>query len=375
MLSWIEIDAAAIRKNLDAFRSIVTSGTAVMAVVKANAYGHGIEVAAPVAAKHADWLGVNSLEEALAVEKLGIARPVAILGHTEPARLDDVVSGEFRQVVYRLDVATALSDYAKNRGTTARVHVKVETGTHRQGVDLEKLSGFVKELLALPNLEIEGVYTHFANIEDTLDPTFAQFQIEEFRRALTIVKEAGAKPSWIHASATSGALLYPETGFNMIRVGIGTYGIWPSRETQLASRERGRHLSLTPALTWKTRIVQIKSIRPGEFVGYGLTYQASRPMKIAILPIGYYDGYDRQLSNCGRVLVGGHAVPVVGRVMMNMIAIDVTDVGVSLDDEVVLIGRQGNAEIRVEELADKTGTIAYEVLSRINASIPRLASL
>ena len=239
---------AAIGKNLDAFRSIVTPGTAVMAVVKANAYGHGIEVVAPVAAKHADWLGVNSLEEALAVRELGIDKPIAILGHTELDNLEYVVSGQFRQVVYREDVAAALSNHARDRRMTARVHLKVETGTHRQGIDLDRLGGFVKEIQALPNLDIEGVYTHFANIEDTLDPAFAQFQIAEFRRALAIVKEAGANPSWIHASATSGALLYPETGFNMIRVGIGTYGIWPSRETQLASRERGRqHLPDTCA--------------------------------------------------------------------------------------------------------------------------------
>jgi alanine racemase len=136
------------------------------------------------------------------------------------------------------------------------------------------------------------------------------------------VNDAGAKPSWIHASATSGALLYPETGFNMIRVGIGTYGMWPSRETQLAARERATPHP-EPALTWKTRIAtDSRSVKPGEYVGYGLTYQASHPMKIAILPIGYYDGYDRKLSNSGRVLVGGKAVPVVGRVMMNMIAID-----------------------------------------------------
>jgi alanine racemase len=374
MLTWIEIDAAAVGRNLDAFRSVVTPGTAVMSVVKANAYGHGIDVVAPIAARHADWLGVNSLEEALAVRDLGIDRPVAILGHTEIDRLDYVISGEFRQVVYRKDVAEALSIHAKQRGTTARVHLKVETGTHRQGVAPESLEGFVKELLALPNLEIEGVYTHFANIEDTLDPAFAQFQIDEFRRALAIVKEAGANPSWVHASATSGALLYPDMGFNMIRVGIGTYGLWPSRETQLASRERGRLISLTPALSWKTRIAQIKSIRPGEFVGYGLTYQASHEMKIAILPIGYYDGYDRKLSNSGRVLVGGQAVPVIGRVMMNMIAVDVTDVDVNPDDDVVLIGRQGKAEIRAEELAEKIGTIAYEVVSRINPGIPRFES-
>jgi len=371
MLTWIEIDAPAIGKNLNAFRSIVSTETAVMAVVKANAYGHGIDPVASIAAKHCDWLGVNNLDEALTVRQLDIAKPVAILGHTELERLDAVVSGGFRQVVYREDVASALSRHAQEEGKTAHIHLKIETGTHRQGIGLDTLASFVKRALALPNLQIEGIYTHFANIEDTLDPAFAQFQIEEFRRGLTIVKDAGAAPSWIHASATSGALLYPETGFNMIRVGIGTYGIWPSRETQLAARERGRKISLTPALTWKTRIAQIKNVQPGEFVGYGLTYEASHPMKIAILPIGYYDGYDRKLSNCGRVLVGGRAVPVIGRVMMNMVAIDVTDVDVKQDDEVVLIGRQGKSEIRAEELADKIGTIAYEVVSRINAGIPR----
>jgi alanine racemase len=373
MLSWIEIDAGAIRGNLEAFRSIVTPGTALMAVVKANAYGHGIETAAPSVAKHADWLGVNSLEEALAVRELGIEKPVAILGHTELERLDYVVSRQFRQVLYREDVAAALSRFAKDRGTTARVHLKVETGTHRQGIALAELASFVKGLRELPNLNIEGIYTHFANIEDTLDSAFAQFQMAEFGRALTIVNDEGVHPAWIHASATSGALLYPETGFNMIRVGIGTYGIWPSRETQLAARERGRRILLTPALTWKTRIAQIKTVQPGDFIGYGLTYQASHHMKVAILPIGYYDGYDRKLSNCGRVLVGGQPVPVIGRVMMNMTAIDVTDAHARADDEVVLIGRQGKAEIRVEELAEKIGSIAYEVLARINPAIPRVA--
>jgi alanine racemase len=344
-----------------------------MSVVKANAYGHGIETVAPLAAKHAEWLGVNNVEEGLRIRELAIENPVAILGHTEIERLDYVVAGDFRQVVYREDVALELSRRAKERNATARVHLKIETGTHRQGIPLDSLADFVKRLLDLPNLHIEGIYTHFANIEDTLDPAFAQFQIAEFGRALAIVKDAGANLSWIHAAATSGALLYPEMGFNMVRVGIGTYGLWPSRETQLAARERGRRVQLTPALTWKTRIAQIQTVRPGEFVGYGLTYQASHETKIAILPIGYYDGYDRKLSNTGRVLAGGRAVPVVGRVMMNMIAIDVTDVDVKVDDEVVLIGRQGTAEIRAEELAEKIGTIAYEVVSRINPGIPRLA--
>jgi alanine racemase len=372
MLSWLEIDANAIGRNLDAFRAIVAPNTAVMSVVKANAYGHGLASVAPAAAQHADWLGVNTLDEALQLRVLGIEKPIAILGHTEMERAGAVIDGEFRQVVYREDVAVALSQAAKDRETTARLHLKVETGTNRQGIPLRELAAFVRRVLELPHVDIEGVYTHFANIEDTLDVSFAQRQIERFREALGILKDAGAHPSWTHAAASAGALLYPETGFNMIRVGIGTYGIWPSRETQLAARERGRLISLTPALTWKTRVAQIKTVQAGDYVGYGLTFQASREMKIAVLPIGYFDGYDRKLSNCGRALVGGRAVPVVGRVMMNMIALDVTDVDVKADDEVVLIGRQGKAEIRVEELAEKSGTIAYEVLSRINPEIERV---
>lgn len=372
MLTWIEIDDDAIGRNLDAFRSIVPPSTAVMAVVKANAYGHGLEAVGPVAAQHADWLGVNSIDEARALRTLGVAKPIAILGHTESGRLRDVVSGEFRQIVYREDIAAELSRLAGEMGTTARIHLKIETGTNRQGVSIEHLGEFVRRVLALSDLDVEGVYTHFANIEDTLDPSFAQLQITRFQQALSVVHEAGARPSWTHAAATAGALLYPETGFNMIRAGIGVYGIWPSRETQLAARERGRLITLTPAMTWKTRIAQVKTVQAGEYIAYGLTYQAARPMTIAVLPIGYYDGYDRRLSNSGRALVGGRAVPVVGRVMMNMTILDITDVDVREDDEVVLLGKQGGKEIRAEELAEKIGTIAYEVVSRIHPGIPRL---
>jgi alanine racemase len=160
----------------------------------------------------------------------------------------------------------------------------------------------------------------------------------------------------------------------MIRLGIGAYGIWPSRETQLAARERGRLIKLTPVLTWKTRVVQIKKVSAGDYVGYGLTYQAGRAMRVAVLPVGYYDGYDRQLSNSARVLVREHYAPVIGRIAMNMMMIDVTDIEAENDDEVVLIGRQGSHEIRVEELAEKCGTIAYEFLARINPFLHRIVT-
>ncbi len=345
-----------------------------MVVVKANAYGHGLEAVAPIAAEYGDWLGVNALEEALAIRALGIRKPVAILGHTPIDQLDVVVANDFRQVVYRADVAWGISRAAEVRKTTARIHLKLETGTNRQGIPPGDLPELARAIQRMPGIEIEGAYTHFANIEDTLDPSFALRQLDRFREALASLEALGVRPPLVHAAATAGTLLYPDTQFAMIRLGIGTYGIWPSRETQLAARERGRKITLRPAMTWKTRVAQVKTIQPGEHVSYGLTFQATHPMKVAVLPVGYYDGYDRKLSNCGRALVRGRAVPVIGRVAMNMTMLDVTDVSAEPEDEVVLLGRQGNSEIRADELADKIGTIAYEVVSRVNPRIPRILS-
>lgn len=370
-LSWVEIDQDRLLANLSAFRTLTPSRTRLLTVVKANAYGHGLEAVAALAAEATDWLGVNSLEEALALAELGIAKPILIMGHTAPEEAETVVRSGFRQVLYRLDLAQALSEAAGRAGLPARVHLKIETGTHRQGVSLDELADFSRALLALPGLDIEGAYTHFANIEDTLEASYAERQLARFRQALDLLSELGVRPSVVHAAATAGAILYPETHFDLIRVGIGAYGIWPSRETRLAARERGRVLSLAPVLAWKSRLVQVKSISPGDYVGYGLTFQASRPMRLGIVPVGYYDGYDRRLSNSGRALVGGKPAPVVGRVAMNMLALDVTEAGAAPDDEVVLLGRQGVWEITAEELAEKVGTIAYEILSRINPLLPR----
>jgi len=372
MLSWVEIDAGRLRSNIDLFRTVTAPGTALMAVVKSNAYGHGLEAVAPIVAERADWLGVNCIDEALVISRLGIQKPVAILGHSPLDQADNIVRNGYRQVLYRMDVARALSTAAVKLGTVARVHLKIETGTNRQGIPLGQLPAFADELDNLAGIEVEGAYTHFANIEDTLDPSFAESQVNKFRKAIAVLDEAGIHPTRIHASATAGALLYADMDFTMVRVGIGTYGIWPSRETQIAARERGRLLKLAPVLTWKTRVAQVKDVAAGEYVGYGLTYRAGRPMKLVVLPIGYYDGYDRKLSNSGRALVHGQQAPVIGRVAMNMTMLDVTDIGAEVDDEVVLIGRQGNSEIRVEELADKIGTIAYEVVARINPLIPRV---
>ena len=370
-LSWVEIDRGRLESNLAAIRSVIDSKSAMMIVVKANAYGHGLEEVAPIVAPRADWLGVNTLEEALALARLRIEKPIAILGYTPPARSHEVVEHGFRQVVFRLDVARGLSEAARGARSTVRVHIKVETGTNRLGIPVSDLEGFLIEIRKLPGLEVEGLYTHFANIEDTLDPSFAQLQLQRFREGIEIAERVGVTARFVHAGATAGVLLYPGTHFSMVRVGIGAYGVWPSRETRLAARERGKEINLQPVLAWKARVAQVKDVTAGEFIGYGLTYQARRPMRVAVIPIGYYDGLDRRLSNTGRALVRGQPAPIVGRVAMNMIVLDVTATDAAEDEEAVFIGRQGDAEIRVEELAEKSGTISYETLARIHPSLPR----
>jgi alanine racemase len=370
--TWVEIDKEALLSNAAAIRSAMSSDCALMVVVKSNAYGHGLETVASAVAEKADWFGVNTLEEAMVVEKLDLGLPIAILGHTPLEKLAGVVEHGFRQVLFRVDAARALSQAAGRIGKNAIVHIKIETGTHRLGVPLFELEAFLQEVTALPGLDIEGIYTHFANIEDTLDPSYAQLQLKRFREALDVAKRAGIEPLVVHTAASAGVILYPETHFSMVRVGIGTYGIWPSRETRIAARAANREIDLTPVATWKARLAQIKTVVAGDYVGYGLTFQAPRTMRLAIVPVGYYEGYDRKLSNSGRALVRGRSVPVVGRVAMNMMMVDVTEVGAEADDEVVLLGRQGDAVISADEIAEKTGTISYEVASRIHPDIPRV---
>lgn len=378
--SWVEVDGSKLRGNVRSFRSLLAAGTMLLVVVKANAYGHGLGLSATEIADEVDWFGVDSVGEALELvdaakrhpERKSLPRPTLIMGFSAREAAESIVRNSFRQVVYRHDAAEVLSREAVRQRKVVRIHVKVETGTNRQGVDGDGIVDFVSSVAALPGLEIEGLYTHFANIEDTLDPAFANRQLAAFNDAIRKLDAAGLRPRVIHAAATAGIILYPETHFSMVRLGIGAYGVWPSRETRLAARERGRSLDLQPALTWKTRIAQLKQIEPGEFVGYGLSFQAGRTTTVAIVPTGYSEGYDRKLSNNGWALVAGTAARVVGRVAMNMTVLDVTDVpGVAEDDEVVLLGAQDGKELSADEMADRVGTISYEILSRINPRLTR----
>jgi len=369
MLSWIEIDVAAVGKNLEAFRSVVTPGTAVMAVVKANAYGHGIEVVAPVAARHSDWLGVNSLEEALTVRELGIDKPIAILGHTELDNLEYVVSGQFRQVVYREDVAAALSNHARDRRMTARVHLKVETGTHRQGIDLERLGDFVKEIQALPNLDIEGVISHFASA-DELDRSgreYTEYQAGIFTQAIAIARAAGFNPRYLHIANSAAAFNLDLPECNLVRPGITLYGALPSADFSGT-------MDLKPVMTLKSRIAMLKWVDPGTSISYARRYTAGERTLVASVPVGYADGYRRSLTNRAEALVRGVRVPVIGTVCMDWIMLNVSAVPeVTVGDEVVLMGCDCNGNrVRAEEIADWSQTIPYEIFCGISKRVPRI---
>lgn len=370
-MSWVEIDLSRLLENIATFRSAISDTTRLMAVVKSNAYGHGLGLVSDALAGAVDWFGVDSVPEALEVASLAPGKPILILGFSPPDQSDTIVRSGFRQVVYRHDTLRSLSESAARLGQTARLHLKIETGTNRQGIPLDDVARFAEEASKLPGIQVEGAYTHFSNIEDTLDPTFAMLQVTRFREAIGRIGAAGIEITETHAAATAGILLYPETHFSMVRLGIGAYGIWPSRETRLAAREKGIRPVLRPIMSWKTRVVQLKDVEEGEYVGYGQAFQAPRPMTVAVIPVGYYEGYDRRLSSSARALVGGKPAAVIGRVAMNMTMLDVTGTGVRLDDEVVLIGRQGDQEILADELAEKIGTIAYEVVSRVNPLLER----
>ncbi len=375
--TWVEISRRAYLHNIHAFRKIVGPAVELTAVIKANAYGHGWqEIAALARETGIRSFAVHSLDEALQLRQAGFQEDILVMSHPPLARVDAVVAHNFRQVVYTIPMAKAIAAAATDAQRPVRIHLKIETGTHRQGIPLEDLPHFLNSLLPLNGLIVEGAYTHFANIEDTTDHTYAFLQLERFQQALNILEQHDVHPTKIHTACSAAILLFPQTHFSMVRLGISQYGLWPSRETFLSYAHthphNGRHL-LQPVLSWKTRVLQVKTVPAGECIGYGCTYQASRPTRLAVLPVGYADGYDRRLSNQSYVLIRGQRAPVRGRVCMNLTMVDVTDIpGVHPEEEVVLLGKQEKEHITAEQLAAWIGTIPYEVVTRINWTIPRL---
>lgn len=367
--TWIEISKSALLYNFGVFQKIVGTKTVVVPVVKANAYGHGLGEVVSILKNKANMFAVDNIEEALIIRKINKAVKILILGYIQKENIKLAIENRISFVVYRLDILRYITSLKSAK--KAIIHIKIETGLNRQGIDNKDLVNvltFIKN--NLNKIALEGVYTHFADVEDTKDSSFAQKQLLRFENALNIVRKEGFKPPLIHTAASAATFIYKKSHFSMVRTGIGLYGLWPSQKTKTICKNK---CILKPVLSWKSIIVQIKTIEKGESVGYGRTWISKRRSKIAIVPIGYSDGFDRKFSNIGRVIVRGLFASVIGRVAMNMIMIDVTDIDkIKEEDEVVIIGKMGKAEISADELAEKLGTINYEVVSRINPLLPRI---
>jgi len=375
LINWVEVDAGALRRNVSEFRRRLGPEPKLGAVVKSNAYGHGMLEAAKIFREAgADWLCVNNVDEGVALREAGASGPVLIMGYVPLDALGDVVAQDLEPVIYNQESVAALEQQARKQGKTARVHLKIETGTHRQGVLERNVPDFVRAIDATSSVRLAGVGTHFANIEDTTNHEFAESQIVAFNRIAEAIAQVHPQPLLRHTACSAAVLLFNRTHLDLARIGISLYGLWPSKETYVSCLERGKpSLDLTAALTWKTRIAQVKEVPEGGYVGYGLTWRATRPTTIAVLPVGYYEGFDRELSGIAHVLVRGKRAPVRGRVCMNMCMVDVTDIpGAALEDEVVLIGRQGDEKITAEQIAAWCGTISYEIVSQIHPSLPRV---
>lgn len=381
--TWIEISRRALTQNVNMFRHHLGSNVGMMAVVKSNAYGHGlIEIAKIADRAGASWFGVDNVDEGIALRKNGLTKPILILGYTRNNRLTDAVRHDLSLVIYNFETARQLArlKLTGKRRSVAKVHVKIETGTTRQGIEGEELRRLVRLLKKTRGVVIEGASTHYANIEDTTDASYADGQLRRFEDGIALLHREGVDPSFLHTACSAAAILFPKTYFNLARIGISMYGFWPSKETEavachayLQASRAHKKLTLTPVLTWKTIVAQLKRVGRGASVSYGLTEQVSRNSILAVLPIGYWDGYDRGLSSVGQVLIRGRRCKILGRVCMNMCIVDVTDVpSVRVEDEVVLLGRQGQDEITAQEIAAKLGTIHYEVVTRINPYLPRI---
>jgi len=375
--SWVEISKDAYSKNIDFFRSKILNGADISVVIKANAYGHGILETAQIATECGlNIFCVNSLKEALELRKAGFDQRIIILGPIMMIMLEEAVKNDLECVCYNIDNLNELSEAAQRTGKSAKIHLKIETGTNRQGIAGKELENFLNVLRSKENIVLKGVYSHFANIEDTTDHGYAKYQMETFRKEVTRINDAGFSDYDLHFASSAAAVIFQKTHFSMIRLGISQYGLWPSKETYLTyitEHGHGPEHVLAPVLTWKTVISQIKTVPSGQYVGYGCTRQLTRDSKIAVLPIGYSDGYDRKLSDNGYVLVHGKRAPILGRIAMNLTMIDITDIPETvLEDEVILIGEDQGQIIRAEHIASLIGTINYEVVTRIPEHIPRI---
>ena len=376
---WVEVDLEAIAHNVKELRRIASPKARLMTVVKANAYGHGaIEVANTAIRNGAEALGVARIEEAIQLRNAGIGASILIFGFTPPEQAKDLACFDLAQSVFSYRSAKMLSDMAVSLHRQIKIHVKVDTGMGRVGLlplspndsisasnRLDMVLKEIKTIDNLPGLELEGVFTHFATA-DHADKSYANMQFKLFKSIVGRLQHIGIQPVVAHAANSAATIDLPRTHLDMVRPGISTYGLYPSDEVNK------KDIVLKPALQWKTKIVQVKRVPPHFKVSYGCTFETKTATAIATVPIGYADGLNRQLSSRGRMLVRGASAPIVGRVCMDLTMLDVGHIpGVEVEDEVVVIGTQGNQTITADEIASQLNTISHEIVSTITSRVPR----
>ncbi len=367
--TWTTIDLDALAHNFHLIRDRVGQDVNILAAVKADAYGHGaVECARRLAAEGVDWFGVALPEEGLELREAGITQSILCLAGFWSGQESACLQQRLTPVVYSLDAIEAFNRAAKDAGVVADIHVKVDTGMGRLGVRCDEVVEFLGQLKRFENIRVDGLMTHFAAADDSAQEDFTQQQLENFQRAVKVFHERAFSPAYIHAANSAATFAYPEARGNLVRPGGTLYGF--TRDVLPAQIEIP---PLRPVMSLYSRIMLLKKVGKGESLGYGCTFQTTRDSMIATIPIGYADGYRRALSNRGRVIVREQFAPVVGRVSMDLTLIDVTDVaGVSLDDKVTLLGRDGELAIAAEDVAEIAGTISYEITCGISRRVPRI---
>lgn len=362
--TWVEIDLDSLRKNFRAVKEKVGQNRKILAAVKADAYGHGaLEISKTLQEEGVDMLGVASVDEAIELKRGGIGCPIVILSPTTIDLAPFIVENDFRSNVSNFEYAECLSRIASRMDKKAKVHIEIDTGMGRTGIRWSEALSFVRKLLGLEGIYLEGIFTHFASAEE--NSAYTEDQIEKFFNLLAQLEKYKIKIPLKHCANSAGVLNYPSSYLNMVRPGLVIYGLFPSPAP--------RSLNITPIMSFKTRVVHIQRVPKGNSISYGRTFFTQRNSIIATISVGYGDGYSRKLSNKGEVIIRGKRAKIVGAVCMDLTMVDCTHIeGVQLGDEVTLIGRDGMEELTPDEIASLIDTISYEVTSSIGPRVPRI---
>lgn len=364
---WAEIDLDAIYHNVAAAKALTKAGTKLMAVIKADGYGHGAVPLAEVLDPLADAYGVAIVEEGVELRQAGVTKPILVLGYTPESLYEPMLDYDIIATVYTREMADSLSETALKMGKQAKVHIKLDTGMSRIGFlpNQESLQE-IQQIAAMPGIQIDGCFTHFARMDEK-DKSRAETQFRQYMDFTAQIEAEGILLPVKHASNSAGIIEMPEVNLDMVRDGISIYGLYPSEEV---NKER---LPLIPAMQWKARVSHVKILPAGVEIGYGGTYTTKRETRVATIPVGYADGYPRSLSNRGSVLIHGQRAMILGRVCMDQFMVDVTEIPEAQTGSLVtLFGRDGDAVLPVEEVADLSGSFNYEFVCDVGKRVPRV---